>query len=156
VTKINQAIAEKLSLLIQGLAMFASSFVVAIAVQWKLALITLTVVPLFFIIIGVGMAIDAPVEAKITGVYSQANVFSQEVMASIRTVHAFWAQGGMTKRYDEYLKDAHAQGKKKSIVFGIMSASTYFCMYGGNALAFWQGFRMYKNGEIDSVGTVFT
>ncbi|KAM0217365.1 hypothetical protein ACHAQI_002238 [Fusarium lateritium] len=156
VTKINQAIAEKLSLLIQGLAMFVSSFVVAIAVQWKLALITLTVVPLFFIIIGVGMVIDAPIEGRITGVYSQANVFAQEVMASIRTVHAFWAQGGMTKRYDGYLKEAHVQGKKKSIVFGIMSSSTYFCMYGGNALAFWQGFRMHANNEIDSVGTVFT
>ncbi|KAM0355755.1 hypothetical protein ACHAPU_000141 [Fusarium lateritium] len=156
VTRINQGIAEKLSLLVQGLAMFASSFVVAIAVQWKLALITLTVVPLFFIIIGVGMAIDAPIEANITGVYSRANVFAQEVMASIRTVHAFWAQGTMTTRYDEYLKEAHAQGKKKSIVFGIMSSSTYFCMYGGNALAFWQGFRMYRNGEIESVGTVFT
>ncbi|KAF5020386.1 hypothetical protein F66182_7594 [Fusarium sp. NRRL 66182] len=156
VTRINQGIAEKLSLLVQGLAMFFSSFVVAIAVQWKLALITLTVVPLFFIIIGVGMAIDAPIEAKVTGTYSQANAFAQEALASIRTVHAFWAQGKMTARYDDYLKEAHQHGKKKSIVYGIMSSSTYFCMYAGNALAFWQGFRMYQSGEIESVGTVFT
>ncbi|KAF4968346.1 hypothetical protein FSARC_4292 [Fusarium sarcochroum] len=156
VTRINQGIAEKLSLLVQGLAMFFSSFVVAIAVQWKLALITLTVVPLFFVIIGIGMTIDAPVEAKVTGSYSQGNAFAQEVLASIRTVHAFWAQGRMKVRYDEYLEEAHQYGKKKSIVYGIMSSSTYFCMYGGNALAFWQGFRMYQGGEIDSVGTVFT
>ncbi|EWY89125.1 hypothetical protein FOYG_10060 [Fusarium oxysporum NRRL 32931] len=156
VTRINQGIAEKLSLLIQGLAMFVSSFVVAIAVQWKLALITLTVVPLFFFIIGVGMTLDAPIEAKVQGSYSQANVFAQEVMASIRTVHAFWAQGRMTVRYDDYLKEAHVHGKKKSFMYGVMSSSTYFCMYAGNALAFWQGFRMYQSGEIDSVGTVFT
>ncbi|KAF9775832.1 hypothetical protein IL306_006037 [Fusarium sp. DS 682] len=156
VTRINQGIAEKLSLLVQGLAMFVSSFVVAIAVQWKLALITLTVVPLFFIIIGVGMSLDAPIEAKVQGTYSQANVFAQEVMASIRTVHAFWAQGRMTLRYDDYLKEAHVYGKKKSFMYGVMSSSTYFCMYSGNALAFWQGFRMYQSGEIDSVGTVFT
>ncbi|KAF4438417.1 hypothetical protein F53441_12805 [Fusarium austroafricanum] len=156
VTRINQGIAEKLSLLVQGLAMFVSAFVVAIAVQWKLALITLTVVPLFFFIIGVGMTLDAPIEAKVQGSYSQANVFAQEVMASIRTVHAFWAQGRMTLRYDEYLKEAHVHGKKKSFMYGVMSSSTYFCMYAGNALAFWQGFRMYQSGEIDSVGTVFT
>ncbi|KAJ4259744.1 hypothetical protein NW762_007675 [Fusarium torreyae] len=156
VTRINQGIAEKLSLLVQGLAMFFSSFVVAISVQWKLALITLTVVPLFFLIIGIGMAIDAPIEAKVTGSYSQGNAFAQEVLASIRTVHAFWAQGRMKVRYDKYLDEAHQYGKKKSIVYGIMSSSTYFCMYGGNALAFWQGFRMYQSGEIDSVGTVFT
>ncbi|KAF5988022.1 major facilitator family transporter protein [Fusarium bulbicola] len=156
VTRINQGIAEKLSLLIQGLAMFVSSFVVAIAVQWKLALITLTVVPLFFFIIGFGMTLDAPIEAKVQGSYSQANVFAQEVMASIRTVHTFWAQGRMTVRYDDYLKEAHVHGKKKSFMYGVMSSSTYFCMYAGNALAFWQGFRMYQSGEIDSVGTVFT
>ncbi|GKU07403.1 unnamed protein product [Fusarium langsethiae] len=156
VTRINQGITEKLSLLVQGLAMFVSAFVVAIAVQWKLALITLTVVPLFFIIMGVGMTLDAPIEAKVTGTYSQANVFAQEVMASIRTVHAFWAQGRMSERYDNYLKEAYTTGKKKSLIYGILSSSTYFCMYSGNALAFWQGFRMYRSGEIDSVGTVFT
>jgi ATP-binding cassette subfamily B (MDR/TAP) protein 1 len=156
VTRINQGIAEKLSLLVQGLAMFVSAFVVAIAVQWKLALITLTVVPLFFIIMGIGMTLDAPIEAKVTGTYSKANVFAQEVLTSIRTVHAFWAQGRMSDRYNNYLKEAHITGKKKSLIYGIMSASTYFCMYSGNALAFWQGFRMYRSGEIDSVGTVFT
>lgn len=156
VTRINQGIAEKLSLLVQGLAMFVSSFVVAISVQWKLALITLTVVPTFFIIMGIGMALDAPIESKITGTYSRANVFAQEVMASIRTVHAFWAQDRMSDRYNSFLKEAQVYGKKKSPIYGIMSASTYFCMYSGNALAFWQGFRMYQSGEIDSVGTVFT
>jgi ATP-binding cassette subfamily B (MDR/TAP) protein 1 len=156
VTRINQGIAEKLSLLVQGLSMFVSAFVVAIAVQWKLALITLTVVPLFFFIMGAGMTIAAPIEARITGTHSKANVFAQEVLASIRTIHAFWAQDRMVDRYHQYLKEAHAHGKKKSILWGVMSSSTYFCMYSGNALAFWQGFRMYQNGEIDSVGTVFT
>lgn len=156
VTRINQGIAEKLSLLIQGLAMFFSAFVVAIVVQWKLALITMSVVILFFVILGVGMAIDAPIEARVTGTYSEASNFAQEVLASVRTVHAFWAQGRMTTRYEEYLDKAHKEGKKKSIVYGIMSSATYFCIYSGNALAFWQGFRMYQSGEIDSVGDVFT
>lgn len=156
VTRINQGIAEKLSLLIQGLAMFFSAFIVAIAVQWKLALITLSVVILFFFILGVGMSLDAPIEANVQGKHSEASGFAQEVMASIRTVHAFWAQDRMTNRYNEYLEEAHQHGKKKSIPYGIMSASTYFCIYAGNALAFWQGFRMYKSGEIDSVGDVFT
>lgn len=156
VTRINQGIAEKLSLLIQGLAMFFSAFIVAIAVQWKLALITLSIVILFFVILGIGMSVDAPIEAKVVEKHSQANSFAQEVLASIRTVHAFWAQDRMTARYDEYLEGAHQEGKRKSILYGFMSSTTYFCIYTGNALAFWQGFRMYKSGEIDDVGTVFT
>ena len=156
VTRINQAIAEKLALLVQGLAMFFSAFIVAIAVQWKLALITMSVVILFFLILGVGMAIDAPIEAKVTSKHSEASSFAQEVLASIRTVHAFWAKDRMSARYNQYLAEAHQHGKKKSLPYGIMSSSTYFCIYSGNALAFWQGFRMYRSGEMDSVGDVFT
>lgn len=156
VTRINQGIAEKLSLLIQGLAMFFSAFVVAIVVQWKLALITMSVIILYFVILGIMMAIDAPIEARVTATYSEASNFAQEVLASVRTVHAFWAQGRMTARYNEYLEKAHKEGKKKSIIYGMGSSATYFCVYAGNALAFWQGFRMYQSGEIDSVGKVFT
>ncbi|KAM0431867.1 hypothetical protein ACHAPT_005120 [Fusarium lateritium] len=156
VTRINQGIAEKLALLVQALALFFSAFIVALVVQWKLTLITMSVIPLFFVLVGIGMALDAPIEAKVTGAHSQGGAFTQEVLSSIRTVHAFWAQGRMTARYDGYLQEAHTHGKKKSIIFGIMGSSMYFCIYSGNALAFWQGFRMYQNGEIESVGKILT
>ncbi|KAF4979221.1 hypothetical protein FZEAL_4530 [Fusarium zealandicum] len=156
VTRINQGIAEKLSLLIQALAMFFASFIVALAVQWKLALITMSVLPLFFLIIGVCVALDAPIEAKVTGAYSQGSAFAHEVLSSIRTVHAFWAQDKMTERYNEYLKEAHEHGNKKSLINGFLGSATYFSIYSGNALAFWQGFRMFQSGEVESVGQIFT
>ena len=59
-------------------------------------------------------------------------------------------------RYDEYLQTAHKEGNKKSIIFGILFSTQSFMVMSGTALAFWEGFRLFQSGEIDSVGTVFT
>ena len=123
-------------------------------VQWKLALITISIVPLIFTVSGVCIGIDAKQEARITRLYSQAAVLAQDAISSIKTVHAFWAQEKIVEKYDEYLTAAHKEGKKKCPNYGVLFATEYFCVLAGTALAFWQGFRMYQSGEIESVGTV--
>jgi ATP-binding cassette subfamily B (MDR/TAP) protein 1 len=155
-TRINQGIAEKLVLILQGLAMFFSSFIVAITVQWKLALITMSVVPAMFIALGICLAIDAPIEVSIARAYANGASLAQEALSSIKTVQAFSAQEGMIQKYDGFLAEAHEHGKKKRIPYGLLSGVIYFCMFSGNALAFWQGYRMFLSGEIDAVGDVFT
>ena len=77
-------------------------------------------------------------------------------MSSIKTIHAFGAQQKIVNRYDEYLETAHKEGKKKSIIFGILFATQSFMVMSGTALAFWEGFRLFQSGEIESVGKVFT
>ncbi|EAU32520.1 hypothetical protein ATEG_07136 [Aspergillus terreus NIH2624] len=154
--RINTGIGEKLTLIIQGIAMFFSAFVVALVVQWKLALITISVIPLILVITGICMGIDAMQEARIMKFYSDGAVVSHEALSSIKTVHAFWAQKLMVSRFDEYLVKAHKEGNKKSLNYGVMFGTEFFCSYGMMALAFWQGHRMYLSGEIPDIGTVFT
>lgn len=77
-------------------------------------------------------------------------------MSSIKTIHAFGAQQKIVNRYDEYLQTAHKEGNKKSLLFGIMFSAQTFLVMSGTALAFWEGFRLFRSGEIDSVETVFT
>lgn len=152
--RISQGIAEKLGAIVQGLSLFFSAFIVALAVQWKLALITMSIIPAIVVITGACIAIDAPIEDRITRTYSRAAVLAQEAISSIKTVHAFWAHEKMVNKYDEYLEAAHQQGKKKSPLYGILFSTQYFCVLSGTALAFWQGFRMYLSGEIQNVGVV--
>ncbi|TKA76378.1 hypothetical protein B0A55_05265 [Friedmanniomyces simplex] len=154
--RVNQGIAEKLYTLVQGISLFFSAYIVALAVQWKLALIVMSIVPAIFGVIAGCIAVDAPVESRITRIYSRAAVLAQDAMSSIKTIHAFGAQRKIVNNYDEFLEAAHKEGKKKSLLFGVLfSAQTFFVM-SGTALAFWQGFRMFRSGEIQSVGTVFT
>jgi len=57
------------------MSLFFSAYIVAIAVQWKLALITMTIVPAIFVIVGGCIALDAPIEARI--VSSRASLLMQ-------------------------------------------------------------------------------
>ncbi|KIX98883.1 uncharacterized protein Z520_05344 [Fonsecaea multimorphosa CBS 102226] len=154
--RIQTGIAEKLVFVVVGLSMFLSSFVVALARQWKLALITMSVIPAIFLATAVCIAIDAVQEARIVRVYSRAAVLAEEVLSSIRTVHAFYAQKKMVQGYDAFLQKAHKEGNKKSPNYGVLFSTQYFCVYSAIALSFWQGFRMYQSGEIANVGEVFT
>ena len=152
--RINQGIAEKLAAVWQGMSLFFSAFIVALSVQWKLALIVMSIVPGIVLVTGTCIAIDAVQEARITRFYSRASVLAQEAISSVKTVHAFWAHDKMVNGYDEYLKLARQEGKKKSPNYGVLFSTEYFCVLSGTALAFWQGFRMYASGEIGNVGTV--
>lgn len=154
--RINQGIAEKLTFAIQSLSMFFSSFIVALAVQWKLTLITMSIIPVIFIVTGICIAIDAVQEARITKTYSQAASLAEEAFSSIKTIQAFWAYSKMSDQYNDFLEAAHKEGNKKSPNYAILFSTEYFCVYSGIALSFWQGFRMYQSGEIESAGTVFT
>lgn len=117
--------------------MFFSAFIVAIAVQWKLALITMSIVPAIFVITGICVAIDAVLEARVVRIYSQASNLAQETIASIRTVHAFWARKKMVAKYDVFLERAHKASWMKSPNYGVMFSAEYFCIYSGIALCFW-------------------
>ena len=136
------------------MSLFFSAFIVALAVQWKLALIVMSIIPGIILVTSSCIAIDAVLEAKITRIYSRASVLAQEAISSVKTVHAFWAQEKMVKSYEEYLAEAHKRGMKKCPIYGTLFSTEQFCVLAGTALAFWQGFRMYASGEIHSVGTV--
>ncbi|KAI0378569.1 P-loop containing nucleoside triphosphate hydrolase protein [Hypomontagnella monticulosa] len=155
-TRINQGIADRLVTITQAMATLVSAFIIAVVVQWKLALITMVALPVIFIVTGICMSIEIGHESKVTAACSQAAVIASEALSSIRTVHAFWAQEKLLKRYDEYLIKAHKHGNKKSLNYGVLFSVEYFCVYSTVALSFWQGYRMYASGEIEGVGKVMT
>ena len=154
--RINQGIAEKLATTVQGLSLFFSAFIVALSVQWKLSLIVMSVIPAIFLVVGGCIATDAPVEAKITRIYSRASVVAQDAISSIKTVHAFWAYDKICAKYLEHLDEAHDVGWIKSPIYATLFSTQYFLILSATALAFWQGFRMFLSGEIESVGPVLT
>ncbi|KAL1797292.1 hypothetical protein ACET3X_003898 [Alternaria dauci] len=154
--RINQGIAEKLFTCVQGISLFFSGFIVALAVQWKLALIVMSIIPAIFLVTGVCISLDAPIEARVTKIYSQAGTLAQDAISSIRTIHAFGAHQKIVDGYEAYLQKAHKEGNKKSVIYGVLFSGQTFLVMSCTSLAFWQGFRMFQSGEIGDVGTVFT
>ncbi|PHH78745.1 hypothetical protein CDD80_6296 [Ophiocordyceps camponoti-rufipedis] len=153
---VSAGISEKLGLTVQAVASFVIAFIVAFSAQWKLTFILLSVVPVNVLVTGACVARDILLEYRMFDVYAQSGVLAQEAFASIRTAHAFWAFPGLTARFDDILDRAKRVGDKKSIVYAILFPVEFFCVISGYALAFWQGMRMYRSGEISDPGTIVT
>ncbi|RCI16684.1 hypothetical protein L249_1739 [Ophiocordyceps polyrhachis-furcata BCC 54312] len=153
---VSNGISEKLGLTVQAVSSFVIAFVVAFAVQWKLTLIVLAIVPLNVIVTGGCVARDVSLEYRMFDIYAESGVLAQEAFASIRTAHAFWVFPRLARRFDAILDRARSVGDGKSIVYAILFPIEFFCVISGYALAFWQGMRMYRAGEIADPGTVVT
>lgn len=153
---IHAGLSEKVGVIIQGLAMLVSAFIVAFTTNWKLTLVTATTLPGAVIAVGITIALDARLEAKILEIYAKAGGLVEEALGSIRIVAAFGAHGKLTKKYDAYLDVAKTYGVKKGPVLGTQYSSEFFMMLCAYALAFWYGIRLLLRGDIDSGGTVTT
>jgi len=116
----------------------------------------LAVAPFILIVTAVGVAIDASMEGRILPIYSRAGQLAEEVFSNIATVHAFWAGPKLSRKYEKLLSEAKVQGMKKSLNMSILFSGEYFGIFSGYALAFFQGIRMYANGEITESGDIVT
>lgn len=153
---VSNGISEKFGTTVQALSMFVTAFIVAFAVQWKLTLIVLAVVPVNLVINIVAFAFDTVYEYRIFKITSRSSSLAEETFATIRTAHAFWAFPKLTRRYDSILDEASKVGAKKSLLYALLFSWEYFVIFSGYGLAFWQGMRMYASGEIDNPGVVVT
>ncbi|KAE8361269.1 P-loop containing nucleoside triphosphate hydrolase protein [Aspergillus caelatus] len=153
---VNQGISEKLGFAVQGTATFVAAFIVAFVVQWKLTLITICIAPAILIVTSICAGIFVKQENKILHVNSIAGTLAEEVLASMKTVHAFSAFSKLTTKYDDHAKEAKRLGLTQSLNMAILYSAEFFCVYAGYGLAFWQGVRMYARGEIDEPGKIIT
>ncbi|KAJ6442420.1 lipid A export ATP-binding/permease protein msbA [Purpureocillium lavendulum] len=153
---VNNGISEKLGLTIQAIASFVTAFIVAFAVQWKLTLILLAIVPLNLVVTIWCVVKDTVLEYRMFDIYSESGSLAEEAFSTIRTAHAFWAFPKLVDRFDAILERARQVGRGKSLIYAILFPVEFFCVIAGYALAFWQGIRMYSTGEIEQPGTVVT
>lgn len=112
--------------------------------------------PVIIIVTGICMGIDAKQENEIMTINSRASKLAEEVFASVKTAHAFWAFPKLSGKYAAILDDAKAVGAKKSPNYAVLFSIEFFCVYAGYGLAFWQGIRMYNEGEVSEPGQIVT
>ncbi|OLL25315.1 Leptomycin B resistance protein pmd1 [Neolecta irregularis DAH-3] len=153
-TLIQEGISEKVVIVITSLATFISALIIAFVKNWKLAIISIYIIPL----LSVGMRWTGKVLGKCTRValahYSAGGALAEEAFANIRSVQAFGMQKELSAIFNTHLALAFDEGKKKSIALGFLMAVTWLVIYSGYALAFWYGAHMLVRGEI-SAGIIF-
>ncbi|XP_030637325.1 bile salt export pump isoform X2 [Chanos chanos] len=154
INKINDAIADQVSIFIQRFTTFVCGFLMGFVKGWKLTLVIIAVSPL----IGVGAALMALFVAKLTGqelqAYAKAGAVADEVLSSIRTVAAFGGEKKEVERYDRNLVSAQRWGIRKGLIMGFFTGYMWFIIFLCYALAFWYGSSLVLDTVEYSPGTL--
>lgn len=154
-TSIQEAISEKLGAMIKSAATFIAALIIALATGWKLALILLSAVAYFIIGVSVASTFFLKYNTQADRVYTEGSNIAEESFSAARNTIAFGAQKKLTAKFDSFLLGSKAFMHKGNIAVSVMLAilwSTIAWMY---ALAFWEGSRLVKSGEI-SLGHIIT
>lgn len=118
---------------------FVISVIFSFLYGWKLTLVILSCAPIIIISTAIVAHMQSSLTEKELKAYSKAGTVAEEVLSSIRTVIAFGGQKKELLRYEERLKPAEKNGKKKGIYSGFGGGLMWFIIYCCYALAFWYG-----------------
>uniref|UniRef100_W5KF00 ATP-binding cassette, sub-family B (MDR/TAP), member 11a n=1 Tax=Astyanax mexicanus TaxID=7994 RepID=W5KF00_ASTMX len=154
INKINNAIADQVTIFIERISTFIFGFMVGFVGGWKLTLVIIAVSPL----IGLAAGLMAMAVARLTGrelqAYAKAGAIADEVLSSIRTVAAFGGEDKETERYDKNLEEAQTWGVKKGTIIGIFQGYLWCIIFLCYALAFWYGSKLVIDTKELTPGTL--
>ncbi|KAF1382523.1 hypothetical protein PFLUV_G00144660 [Perca fluviatilis] len=154
INKINNAIADQVSIFIERISTFVFGFMVGFIGGWKLTLVVIAVSPL----IGIAAGLMAMAVARLTGrelkSYAKAGAVADEVLSSIRTVAAFGGEEKEAERYDRNLAEAQNWGVKKGTIVGLFQGYLWCVIFFCFALAFWYGSKLVIDTKELSPGTL--
>ncbi|XP_064832046.1 bile salt export pump [Oncorhynchus masou masou] len=154
INKINNAIADQVSIFIERISTFIFGFMVGFIGGWKLTLVVIAVSPL----IGLAAGLMAMAVARLTGrelqAYAKAGSVADEVLSSIRTVAAFGGEDKEVERYDKNLIEAQNWGVKKGTIIGVFQGYLWCIIFLCYALAFWYGSKLVIETKELSPGTL--
>jgi ATP-binding cassette, subfamily B (MDR/TAP), member 1 len=151
---IQMSISDKLSVLLQSLALLIAAYAIAFRYSWALTLVASA--PLLFILIAFSLTVPLVVklQQRVDKADEKHASVAAEVFGSIRTVFSLSAERTLSNHYSWWVEESRKQALKTSLPFGIQIALMFFAMYSNFALSFWFGSRLYQNGSIASIGTV--
>ncbi|KAJ7966889.1 ABC transporter B family protein [Quillaja saponaria] len=146
-TLVRSALADRLSTIVQNIALTITAFVIALVLSWRIASVVIASLPLL-----IGAAITEQLFLKGFGgdyshSYSRATSLAREAIANIRTVAAFGAEDRIAVQFASELN----QPKKQSLLRGHISGFGYgvtqlfaYCSY---ALGLWYASVLLKRRD---------
>ena len=149
-------ISEKLSILVQAVALIVTAYVIAFRYSWALTLVSSSTI--LFIMLAYGMIV--PIFLKqlrlVEHSNEKASSIAGESFGAIRTIVASGAEDRLASRYAEWIKKSRTVGLKMSPTSGVQFSPVFFAMYANYALTFWYGVQLYNGNHIANAGTVIT
>ncbi|APA13289.1 hypothetical protein sscle_10g080590 [Sclerotinia sclerotiorum 1980 UF-70] len=154
ISSIEDALSEKLGVVMQAGATVIISLVVAFVHSWQLTLVLFSTIVLLFISNFGTAALDTRFERQIQQIEENAANLAEEVFNGIRIVMACVAESQLIDKYTAILEAARIKRLRKSPILAVQFSMSYFALLASYALAFWYGSILLSQGRISSSGTI--
>lgn len=145
-THIQEGITSKVSIALTAISSFASSFIIALIVHWKTALV---LSPVFVMMVVVNTLCGPRIvkyhqKAKVAN--EKASGLAQEAISYIRHVYALGIQHHLMGKYEAFLKTAGQPNRRALYVVAIIIAWSNTVPILIHALTFWAGSQFLVQG----------
>lgn len=144
---IQEAISEKVSLTLTGIATFVAAFVIAYAKYWKLALIGTSTIVAITLVMSTGGRFLTKFSKQSSASYAIGGTVVEEVISTVRNATAFGTQDKLAKNYDVHLREAERWGFRMKSLLSIMVGFMLCFLFLNYGLIFWMGSRFLTDRE---------
>ncbi|KAF2158045.1 P-loop containing nucleoside triphosphate hydrolase protein [Myriangium duriaei CBS 260.36] len=151
---LQEAITNKLPLMLISSATFATAFIVVFIESWRLGLIQLSTIATVLITGITGSRISSRYAKQKADFDRAASSVAQEALGSMQHVLSYGLQATWAQRYDANLVKAEHSGLRNRLCVVLTLAVMNNVSYLSFALSFWQGSRYMVEGSVNSAGVV--
>ncbi|CAB4265548.1 unnamed protein product [Prunus armeniaca] len=146
-TLVRSALADRLSTIVQNLALTATAFVIAFTLSWRIAAVVIASLPLL-----IGASIAEQLFLKGFGgdynrAYSKATAVAREAIANIRTVAAFGCEERIAIQFASELNQPNKQAVIRGHISGFCYGLSQFFAFCSYALGLWYASILIKHKD---------
>lgn len=152
---VQDAISEKVGNFIHYLSTFLAGLVVGFVSAWRLAILSVAVIPGIAFAGGLYAYTITGLTSKSQEAYANAGNVAEQAIAQIRTVYSFVGENRALNSYSEALQTTLKLGYKGGMAKGLGIGCTYGIAFMSWALVFWYAGVFIRNGQTDG-GKAFT
>ncbi|KAJ6421660.1 hypothetical protein OIU84_028940 [Salix udensis] len=152
---VQDAISEKVGNFIHYLSTFLAGLVVGFVSAWRLALLSVAVIPGIAFAGGLYAYTLTGLTSKSRESYAQAGIIAEQAIAQVRTVYSFVGESKALSSYTDAIQNTLKIGYKAGMAKGLGLGCTYGIACMSWALVFWYAGVFIRNGQTDG-GKAFT
>ncbi|KAI3983520.1 hypothetical protein MKX01_038940, partial [Papaver californicum] len=140
---------------IHYLSTFLAGLVVGFISAWKLALLSVAVIPGIAFAGGLYAYTVTGLTSKSRESYANASIIAEQAIAQVRTVHSYVGESKALNSYSDAIQNTLKLGYKAGMAKGLGIGCTYGIACMSWALVFWYAGVFIRNGQTDG-GKAFT
>ncbi|CAH9084545.1 unnamed protein product [Cuscuta europaea] len=152
---VQDAISEKVGNFIHHISTFLAGLVVGFVSAWRLALLSVAVIPGIAFAGGLYAYTLTDLTSKTRDSYANAGIIAEQAIAQVRTVYSYVGETKALNSYSDAIQNTLKLGYKAGMAKGLGLGCTYGIACMSWALVFWYAGVFIRNGQTDG-GKAFT